>query len=64
MHKCYAKKILMKNILVTIDWKIKHKDHVRHTHWGWVFCIHTLSNANLKLEFLDKLDLNLAFVLA
>ena len=38
------------------DREIKHEDHVKQTHWVWVFCIHTLLDANIDLEFLDIWD--------
>ena len=59
MHECYAMQILEtkkkrqnQRTMVTKDRVMKHKDHVRKTQLGRVFCIQNLLDAPRALEFL------------
>ena len=59
MHECYAMQILEKKkkkqdqrIMVTKGRAMKHKDHVRKTQLGRVFCIQNFLDAPRALEFL------------
>ena len=57
MHECYAMQILEKQeqhqrTMVTKGKATKHKDHVRKTQLGRVFCIQNLLDAPQALEFL------------
>ena len=58
MHECYAMQILEKKkqqkqrTMVTKGRAMKHKDHVRKTQLGRVFCIQNLLNTSRTLEFL------------
>ena len=57
MYECYAMQILEKKqqkqrTMVTKGRAIKHKDHVRKTQLGRVFCIQNLLDAPQALEFL------------
>ena len=60
MHECYAMQILetkkkkkkKKKTTVTKGRTMKHKDHVRKTQLGRVFCIQNLLDAPRALEFL------------
>ena len=58
MHECYAVQILettkkKKQItMVTKGRAMKHKDHVRKTQLGRVFCIQNFLDAPRALEFL------------
>ena len=61
MYECYAMQILEtkkkkkkqnQRIMVTKGRAMKHKDHVRKTQLGRVFCIQNLLDAPRALEFL------------
>ena len=60
MHECNAMQILetkaketqKPRTMVTKEWAMKHKDHVRKTQLGRVFCIQNLLDAPRALEFL------------
>ena len=58
MHECYAMQILETKTPKTKEqWSqknraMKHKDHVRKTQFGRVFCIQNLLDAPRALEFL------------
>ena len=60
MHECYAMQILEtkkkkkqnQRTMVTKGRAMKHKDHVRKTRLGRVFCIQNLLDAPRALEFL------------
>ena len=62
MHECYAMQILEKKkkkkqkqnqrTMVTKGRAMKHKDHVRKTQLGRVFCIQNLLDAPRALDFL------------
>ena len=57
MHECYAMQILEtkkqnQRTMVTKGRAMKHKDHVRKTQLGRVFCIQNLLDAPRALEFL------------
>ena len=62
MHECNAKQMLEtkenKNIkkIVTKNFEMKNKDHVRKTQLDWAFCIHNLLDATLVLELLFILE--------
>ena len=59
MHECYAMQILEtkktkqnQRTMVTKGRAMKHKDHVRKTQLGRVFCIQNFLDAPQALEFL------------
>ena len=58
MHECYAMQIQKKKkkqnqrTMVTKGRVMKHKDHVKKTQLGRVFCIQNLLDAPRVLEFL------------
>ena len=58
MHECYAMQILEtkkkqnQRTMVTKGRAMKHKDHVRKTQLGRVFCIQNFLDAPRALEFL------------
>ena len=62
MHECNAMQILKtkenKNIkkMVTKDFEMKHKNHVRKTQLDRVFCIQNILDATLALELLFILE--------
>ena len=63
MHECYAMQILEnkkqkqnQKTMVTKGRVMKHKDHVRKTRLGQVFCIQNILYAPQALQFLFILE--------
>ena len=60
MHECYAMQILetkrKKGKMVTKGKAMKHKDNVRKTQLGRVFCIQNLLDTPRALEFVFTLE--------